>query len=361
VTTGTPEIYDQSPADEMAAAGMPLENETSSVRRRGRAVARILANAVVGIAVGWSTFALWFDASRDPWVSRPVACLFVAACIALATKLRPTWRALAALSGLAVLVFGWWMLIPARNDRDWTPDAARLAHGTIAGNRLTIRNVRNFDYRSLNDFTERWETRSYNLDELRGVDLYVSYFGSRHIAHTIASWDFANGPPLAISIEARKEKGESYSPLRGLFRQYELYYVVADERDVIRVRTNCRGESVYLYRIRMTPENARILLMDYLGALNSLTEKPLWYNSVSTNCSTTMRHHVLNAGGYQSWNWRILLNGHIDELCYSLGAVDTELPFADLRSLSEINGRAQAGGDMPDFSERIRIGIPERD
>ena len=287
-----------------------------------------------------------------------VAAVFVIGCLALLAVLRPFSRALLPVLGLLLVVVAWWSQIPPRNDRDWYPDVARPPRATIAGNRLTIENVRNFDYRTETEYTERWETRTYDLDHLRGLDLYLSYWGPTLIAHTVLSWEFDDGPPVAVSIETRKEKGESYSALRGFFRQYELYYVVADERDAIRLRTNYRGERVYLYRMRMPPEDARAVLLDYLKEVNRLAERPRWYNALTHNCTTTIRHHAQHVGKSRPWDWRILVNGRIDELGYENGRLDTSLPFPELRKRSDITEKAKAADAAPDFSMRIREGLP---
>ncbi len=182
--------------------------------------------------------------------------------------------------------------------------------------------------------------------------------GPTLIAHTITSWDFGGGQHLAISIETRKEKGESYSAVRGFFRKYELYYVVADERDVVRLRTNYRGEQAYLYRIHMTPEGARALLLDYLRQVNLLAEHPRWYNALTHNCTTMIRYHMKEVGGSRPWDWRILANGRLDQLGYERGTIDTSLPFPELKQRSNITMKAQATGSAADFSARIRDGLP---
>ena len=225
----------------------------------------------------------------------------------------------------------WWTSIPPSNSRDWTPDVARTARATFDGSHVTIQNVRNFNYRSENDYDQRWETRTYDLDRIQGLDLFISFWGPTEIAHTIVSWDFDDGQHLAISIETRKEKGESYSALRGFFRQYELYYVVADERDLVGLRTNYRGEQVYLYRIRVPPAQARALLVDYLDEVNSLADHPEWYNALTQNCTTTIRGHTQHIGAAGSFDWRMLVNGHLDELLYERGQIDTSLPFAEIK------------------------------
>jgi hypothetical protein len=281
---------------------------------------------------------------------------FALGSLSVLALLRPFRRAALIVLLALALVIGWWLLIPASNDRDWYPDVARLSRATVDGNRLTIQNVRDFDYRSETDYTERWETRTFDLDGLKGVDLFLSFWGPTLIAHTIASWEFADGSHLAISIEARKAKGQSYSAVRGFFRQFGLYYVVADERDVIRLRTNYRGERVYLYRTTMPA--ARALLLDYLADVNRLAEHPRWYNALTHNCSTTIRYHVQHVSPGRPWDWRILANGYVDELAYERGAIDTKLPFAELRAHSDVTERAKAADRDPDFSQRIREGLP---
>src|SRR5439155_12700585 len=162
-----------------------------------------------------------------------------------------------------------------------------------------------FDYRSDTDFTERWEDRTYDLSRLGGVDLFMSFWGPTLLAHTIVSWEFDDGRHLAVSIETRKERGEVYSALRGFFRQYELYSVVADERDVVRLRTNYRGERVFLYRLRGSPELARRLLVSYLEQINRLAQTPRWYNALTHNCTTTIRFHAQQAAVRNPLDWRL--------------------------------------------------------
>jgi hypothetical protein len=191
------------------------------------------------------------------------------------------------------------------------------------------------------------------------VDLFLSFWGPTEIAHTIISWEFDDGRPLATSIETRKAKGESYSTLRGFFRQYELYYVVADERDLVGLRTNYRGEQVYLYRIRIPIQQARALLIDYLTKVNRLADHPQWYNALTQNCTTTIRGHAQHAGAGGHFDWRLLANGHVDQLLYERHQIDTDIPFDDLRSRSNITEKARAAGDVSDFSDRIRDGLPK--
>jgi hypothetical protein len=310
--------------------------------------------------IAWGSAALWFDGP----VARPVAgvlsAVFALGALGLLTMLRSFWRGVASYAVLFALVLGWWFSIEPSNDRNWLPEVANLPTAVIDGDRLTIQNLRNLDYRSADDFTPRWETRSYDLSQLVGMDIYFFYWGSPNIAHTIMSWDFENQPPLAISIETRKEVGEAYSAVLGFFRQFELYYVVADERDVIRLRTNFRGDEGYLYRLDWSPADARRLLLAYLAEVNRLAREPRWYNAFTHNCTTTIRFHVRQIGLARAWNWRVLVNGKGPELLYMRGVLNTTMPLPELIARSYVNDRAQAAGNAADFSRQIRESLPAR-
>jgi hypothetical protein len=252
----------------------------------------------------------------------------------------------------------WRFSLRPSNTRDWQPDVARVPTAAIQGDRVTVKNVRNFRYRSETDFDERWEERRLDLARLDGLDIFFSYWGEPLIAHTIMSWSFADGQHLAISVETRKTKDQEYSTLAGFFRQYELIYVAADERDVIRLRTNIRGEDVYLYRLRTTQRAAKILLLDYCHAMNALARKPRWYNALLTNCTTAIRQRVIHAGGKMPLSWKLIANAYLPELLYERGSLDTSRPFAELKARSRISDRARAAGAAEDFSARIRAGLP---
>lgn len=316
-------------------------------------VRALLALAGAALAV-WGALALWFT---GPGTTPLRVVLALAALGATATALRRRSLSGAAL-GLALVaavLLGWWSTVRPSNDRVWAPDVARIPSAEIDGDLVTIRNVRDFRYASETEFEERWEDRRYDLSKLRTLDVFFSYWGSPNIAHTILSWGFSDGQYLAVSIETRKEVGEVYSPIAGFFRRYEMAYVAADERDVVGLRTNHRGEDVYLYRLRpRLPTMSRSLLESYLAGMNELAAQPAWYNALTTNCTTTIRLHVLHAGGQPPLDWQLLLNGHLPALLYERGVLDGSLPFAALRERSRIGDRALAAGDAPDFPARIR-------
>ncbi len=319
---------------------------------------RILVGPPLLALIAWGCAAIWIDGPASRPLAGSFAAAFAVALLGTLAWLRPRRRALVVFVVLLAAVGGWWLSIRPSNDRDWEPSVARLPRATFQGDLVRIENLRNFDYRSEQDFDEGWETRSYDLSKLEGVDIFLSYWGSPWIAHTIMSWRFEDGGHLAISIETRRESHESYSALLGFFRHFELYYVVSDERDVVRLRTNHRAEDVYLYRLKITREAARDVLMDYLETINELAKEPRWYNALLHNCTTMIRYHIQNVAAANPWNWRILVNGKLDELGYMRGTIDTSFPFEDLRRRSAISGKARAAEDAPDFSRRIREGLP---
>ncbi len=320
---------------------------------------RVLLGLVLfGVALWWS-LALYFRLALPAPVPVVAAGGWLLAAVAVLVAVRPFWRAaLVVLVGFGLLAL-WWGTIRPSNDRDWAPEYAHTPWGELDGDRLTLHNVRNFDYRTETDFTPRWETRTFDLSQITGLSIFMSYWGSPWIAHTFLSWEFADGPPLAISIETRRERTETYSAIRGFFRQFEIFYVAADERDLVRLRTNYRGENVYLYRLATPPATARSLLLDYLKTMNALRDRPAWYNAFSQNCTTAIRTHTKAVGGFAALDWRLLATGHLDRLLYERGAVDTQLPFEQLRAASNVDARAKAADQDPAFSDRIRVGVPE--
>ncbi len=322
-----------------------------------RRTAWTLVVVVAVVLAVWGAAALHFAGPRPTALADGLAVALLLATIVVLVWVRPFGRTLAALAVLLVVFAVWWGSIEPRNDRDWQPDVARTSRVTIAGDTLTIENLRDFDYRSETDFTERWETRRFDLAKLARLDLFMSYWGSPSIAHTIVSWDFGDDGHLAISIETRKEKGEQYSAIAGFFKQYELYYVVADERDVVRLRTNYRNEEVHLYPLRTPVARARRILLDYVASINELAERPAFYNAATANCTTTITKHIRNIGLAFPIDRRVLVNGRLDELLYEHGIVDTSRPFAEVRRTSIVNARAQAADQDPAFSARIRDGI----
>jgi hypothetical protein len=315
----------------------------------------ILLAAIIAIALAFG--AVWFDAPFGN-ANKVAAVLLATGFVVVLLFVRPFWRKLVVVVVLFAGVLAWWLTLSPTNDSDWQPDVAKEAWADIQGAEVTFHNVRDCEYRTETDYTPHWETRTVHLSQITGIDLAINYWGSPWIAHPIVSFQFADAPPLCFSIEIRKKLGQSYSTIGGLYRQFELIYIVADERDVIRLRTNYRKEDVYLYRTTVSPAQARERFLEYIHSLNDLRTKPRWYNAITTNCTTSIRtQHPRNER--VPWDWRILLNGKGDELMYERHVIVTGgLPFAELKTRSLIDARARAANDSPDFSRLIREGLP---
>ena len=244
------------------------------------------------------------------------------------------------------------------NNRNWQPDVALLPWAEIQGNRVTIHNIRNCDYRSETDYTVHHYDKTFDLAALNSLDLSLVYWGSPYIAHTMLSFGFKGGGFVCFSVETRKEVGEAYSTIKGFFRQYEMMYVVADERDLIGLRTNYRGEQLYLYRLQESAGTIRKVFLDYLHKVNSLKDHPEWYNALTDNCTTSTDILAAPYNPKGRLDWRIIANGFMDEMLYEGRAIDTSLPFLELKKRSLINGRAKKQDKSPDFSQLIRVGLP---
>ena len=322
-----------------------------------RWVGELLVLLTAIIAIAWTFGAVWFDAPFGN-ANKVLAWLLAVASAAALVFVRPFWRKIAAVAVLFSVLLAWWLTLKPSNDANWQPDVAQLAWADINGDEFTFHNVRNCDYRTDTDYTPHWEIRILRLSQITGIDLAIDYWGSPWIAHPIVSFQFADAPPLCFSIETRKTVGQTYSTIGGLYRQYALIYLVSDERDVIRLRTNYRNEDIYLYHLTVSPDRARERFLEYVRSLNALRTEPRWYNAITTNCTTSIRSQHPSKERIP-WDWRILLNGKGDELLYEDRALVTGgLPFAELKSRSLIDTRARAANDFPDFSKLIREGLP---
>jgi uncharacterized protein DUF4105 len=319
---------------------------------------RILTWPVLVVAAVWAALAIYYSAPGPRALRGVFALAFVAAGAVLVLAVRPRRRGLVGFALLWAAVLGWWLAIPPSNDRPWRADVARLAWAEIQGDRVTLHNVRDTEYRSETDFTTRYVDWQLSLADLRSADVFLVHWGSPLIAHAIMSFGFADGRRVAVSIEGRMEQGEDYSAIKGFFKQFELVYVVATERDVVRLRTNYRGEDVYLYRLRSRPETTREVFLNYLREINRLRDRPEWYNALTHNCTTAIRGLLPAALVRRVPHWKVLLNGHLGELLYDRGALDRSLPYPALRERSWINDRARAVTNLDEFSAKIREGLP---
>jgi hypothetical protein len=309
---------------------------------------------------GWGVLALYYFDHEPEALRTVLATAFgLASLAALAGFLAPRWRwrAFGCCLALFGLVLWRWEAIEPSNDRDWQPEGRVIPYATIDGDRVTVHNIRNFDYRSETDFTPAYYDRTFDLRQLDGVDLIAVYWMGPAIAHVFVSFGFADGHHLAVSIEARKERGEGYSTVKGFFRQYELQYVAADERDVIRLRTNYRHdppEEVHVYALKVDRDNLRRVFLEYLHEMNRLKAQPEFYNTLTTNCTSNIWLHSRVIPGHLPYSWQILASGFVPEYLYQAGKLDTTIPFEELQRRSIVNERATAADQRDDFSQRIR-------
>lgn len=318
---------------------------------------RVLASLAIVLATAWGALALWFqppmqmDALRVPamglWVAIAPVTLFWWWRLHRARVLLPWGAAMLAL-------LAWWGTLQPSHDRVWADDVARMVTGQVQGSVVTLDQVRNFDWRSDDDYTARWEQRSYNLDQLRSVDVALSYWMGPAIAHTLVSFGFADGRYLTFSIEIRKERGESFDAIAGFFKRYETVLIAADERDILRVRTNARGEDMYLYRLNIPQKIMRSLFLSYLDEGAQLKRTPRFYNTLTANCTTIVFEMARRIDTALPLDWRLLASGYLDRYLFDLGALAGPQNFATLRDAAHITARARAADQAPDYSAAIR-------
>jgi hypothetical protein len=325
-----------------------------------RFTATLLATLIVGSSAIWGACALWFQLQGGQALKTLSVLLWAGFSLTLTIAL---WQGRTA-AGLVTFTaaFGalliWWQRIAPSNDRIWADDVAQMTTGTADGNRITLRNVRNFDWRSNTDYTQRWETRHYDLDRLNSVDMIMSYWTGPAIAHMLISFGFDDGEHVVFSVEIRRERIESFSEIGGFFKEFELSVIAADERDVIRVRTNVRGEDTYLYRLRMPVSAMRSLLLGYIDEANALVRTPRFYNTVTVNCTTLVYQMMQRIVGYLPLSYRLIFSGYLPEYVYRVGGLDQRYSIKELRALGRITERAKGADRSDTFSADIRRGIP---
>jgi hypothetical protein len=321
------------------------------------ALIRGLLHLLIGALLAWEVLATAYLPVLSEPVRWSLAIAFALFSIWAIWVTRRRWPKLAVVL-LFVAFFALWAAIRPSLDRPWRPEVAVLPRVFVAGDVVRLTGVRNFDYRSTDDFTVRYEERQVRLSQLESVDFFVSYWMPGPVAHTFLSFNFAHQPPVSVSIETRPQKGQGYDPIASLFRHYELIYVVGEERDLVRVRTNYRGEDVYLYRTNVSPDMARRLFLVYAQRINDLAERPEFYHLLSNSCTINIVRYANRIGRVGSLDYRLILNGWSDRYLYATGVVNTSMPFEALRESSKINAAAQAAGQAADFSQRIRAGLP---
>ncbi|HYM77760.1 MAG TPA: DUF4105 domain-containing protein [Candidatus Dormibacteraeota bacterium] len=306
----------------------------------------------------WAMAALYFDFSRAGREWLPPAIYLAGLTLFLAIIKNRVFRIGACLTGFLIVLICWLSLKPS-NNREWQSNLSRTPWAEINGDRVTIHNFRHCYYHEEAEFTCEWLTKEVFLSQVRGVDFFVDYWGSPWIAHPIISFQFGDNDYVAASIEARYQIGQSYSPIRSFFRQFTIIYVLASERDLIRLRTNYRsGEKVYLFHTTASPQWSRDLFLQYLGQANRLRDDPKWFNAITNNCTTSIFANMAATGhmaaGSSRYSWWVLLNGRAPEMLYRGGYFAGKPPFSELKAQAYINPVANTANDAPDFSQRIR-------
>ena len=326
---------------------------------------RIMLLSIITLSVFlssvWALLALWYQAPGGMpgrllccglWLLAAVGC-----CYGLWAGLA-WWQALLAYLLLFILLLLWWSGIKPSHDRDWADDLAQITTGQVEGSRVRLNNVRNFEWRSTTDYDIRWESRNYDLKRLRSVDMITSYWGLSSIAHVLVSFGFDDGEHVAFSVEIRRESHEHFSELGGFFKQFELSIIASDERDVVRVRSNVRDEDLWLYRINLSPANARKLFRSFVLQANQLAERPRFYHTVTGNCTTIVFSMMKQIVDGLPLDHRLLLTGYLPAYVHEVSGMTPGLTLEELQRRGRITQKAREAGDDPAFSARIRQGVP---
>jgi hypothetical protein len=326
------------------------------LRQFGSMLGFVVVALLAVVSGAWGALALWFQLPGGNLVRGTGSVLWVLVVLGLAAlaMYRRSWLPL----GLYVIAFAalllWWSSIKPSNDRVWADDVARPLTGSVKGNQVTLDNVRDFRWRADDDYDAHWEKRHYDLDHLRTADAVLSYWGSRAIAHAMISFGFDDGSHVVFSVEIRKRRGQQYSALGGFFREFETILVAADEKDIIRVRTNVRGEDDYLYPMHFDQAGMRALFLSYVQAGNQLAAKPAFYNTLTSNCTTIVYRMARHIDPALHWDVRLLLTGYLPGYLQKIGVVDAALSTDELRRRARITHRALQSAPQDDFSNDIR-------
>ena len=307
---------------------------------------------LVGLFIAiWIAGALFYDVGRGTVAGTVLAVSWLAVTVTAFVLWQPAWKPFSALISFLVPFLFWWFSQRPSNDRDWAKGFTHLPKVHLHNSRLTVENVRNSDYQGIGESTTRYEKRDYQLSNLQGVDALILYWGSSLMSHPMFVFDFGKDGRLCISIEVRYLEGQAYNFIGSIYRQNELIYIVSDERDAILRRTKFQSDQdVYLYRLRTEPLSMLSFFLEYANSINLLAQRPLWYNGVTKNCTTSI---YAQGRGRMVWDWRVLFNGTLDRLMYDRQLLDQELTFDDLKEQSRVNDVTE-GAPVEGFGDYIR-------
>lgn len=301
----------------------------------------------------WAATALWLNLEDGlRYLSLGLlAAVFVTTCVARYFKRRLGWSALLI---SAACVFGWYQTIYPRDDRTWAFDVDRGVTAKVDGAQVTLNNLRDFDWQTRDTAVERWVSETYDLNQLESVDMLTSVWDSPDIAHLLVSFGFATGEPVVFSVEIRREKGEYFSQIGGFFRQFELVLIAATERDIVRLRTDVREESVRMFEVDLTPEQRRTMFMSYVNLAQDLEEKPQFYNTISANCTTVVYGLARNVKSDLPIRKSLLLSGRLPEYLDALGVLGGEGSLQDRHKAALLPSNAQESHPNLTYSQAIR-------
>jgi hypothetical protein len=321
-------------------------------------LATLVLSLTVALVAAWGALALWYK--MPPGVRAIGSALwtaFGAACIGAFWCAR-VWTGVAAFAVAHGLLLVWWRSLHPSSDRDWADDVAQTVGGKIDGSVVTLDKVRDFEWRSNSDYTQRWTTRSYDLARLHSLDMIVSYWARPSIAHMLISFGFAGDDYVAFSVEIRRDKLQSFSEIGGFFKEFELVVIAAEERDIVRLRTNVRREQTYLFRLNVEPAAMRALFLAYVAQANALVREPRFYHTITANCTTVLYRMLRRIVRRLPFSYRVLLSGYMPEYFYGVGYLDQRYPLEELRALGYVSERGRLADESPTYSTDIRRGIP---
>jgi hypothetical protein len=319
-------------------------------------VVAMLAPIVAAVTL-WTCGAIYYDVCRGARWGRWVALGWAAGAALLFALWQPLWQPFGIFAVVSVLFLIWWFSQKPSHNRDWHPTVARLPRAIRDGDVVTIENVRNFEYCSLDDFTSLYETRTYHLLNLCGVDAIFFVWEVSWMGHPVLVFDFGPDGRICMSIEVRFRKGQKYSILRSFYRQHELIFLAADERDVILRRTkHSENQKAFLYRLNAGADELRAVFLDYVDAINRVYERPRWYHVIFTNCATSFYRLPSTR---TRLDWRVIANGRLDRALYKDGRIDRTLPYAETRRIAFLNEIANAAPETG-FGDHIRRELERR-
>ena len=330
---------------------------TSTQRSTRRWLGCVTLVAVAVLFAAWSGFGLWFQLATGPLVRVLIIGVWVAG---LAATFVWTFRSFAGGLLLILLSIGyltWWFSIEPRLYRDWAPEVRRTVTGRVDGDAVTLLNVRNFSWLTEREAEERWEWRRYDLSELVEADLVLSYWGIDAIAHTLVSFGFSDGRRIVFSVEIRRERTEKFSSVAGFFRTYELALIASEESDILRLRTNMRGEDTYLYPLALSPSTLRALFLSYVETGNELAREPSFYNTLTANCTTVIFDLARAIEPGIPMDLRILLSGYLPSYLVEHGALRWgDVSEAEARERAAISAKARQNPSEAGYSSVVRSG-----